>query len=91
MLFLTFLLYLSIINSNVTKMETQTTTVAKRKSERLTDDAFAALKQYAKGFNTAIECAEAIGINRVVLDRLLLVGSASPETITKVKTAIGIL
>ena len=71
-------------------METQITQPAKRKSEKLTKEAFAALKQYAKSFNTGVECAEAIGISRVVLDRVLLIGSASPETIAKVKTAIGV-
>lgn len=69
-------------------METQTTQATKRKSEKLSKEAFAAFKQYAKGFNTGVECAEAIGISRVVLDRVLLIGSASPETISKIKAVI---
>lgn len=61
---------------------------SKRKSEALTKDEFTALKQFAKGFRTAVECAEVIGISRVVLDRILIVGSGSPETVEKIRTAI---
>lgn len=61
---------------------------SKRKSEALTKEEVAALKQFAKGFRTVVECAEVIGIHRVVLDRLLIVGSGSPETIDKVRAAL---
>jgi hypothetical protein len=60
----------------------------KRRSEPLTKEEFQALKQYRKKFNTAVECAESIGIIREVLDRVLLVGSGSPETIEKIRIAI---
>lgn len=66
-------------------MNAQTT---KRKSEALTSEEMSALKKFAKGFRTTVECAEAIGIHRAVLDRVLLVGSAAPETVEKVRTAI---
>jgi hypothetical protein len=61
---------------------------SKRKSEALTKDEFTALKQFAKGFRTVVECAEAIGISRVVLDRILIVGSGSPETVEKIRAAL---
>lgn len=64
------------------------TSTRKRKSEALTKDEFAALKQYAKGFTTTIDCAESIGINRNVLDRVLIVGSGSPDTIEKIRTTL---
>lgn len=64
------------------------TMVRKRKSVALTTTEFSALKKYAKGFRTGIECAESIGIDRNVLDRVLLVGSGSPETIEKIKLKI---
>lgn len=61
---------------------------SKRKSEALTKDEFTALKQFAKGFRTVVECAEVIGVHRVVLDRILIVGSASPETAAKIRAAL---
>jgi hypothetical protein len=61
---------------------------SKRKSEALTTDEFTALKQFAGGFRTVVECAEVIGISRVVLDRILIVGSGSPETATKIRAAL---
>ena len=71
-------------------MQTNTqVTTRKKKSEPLTKDELAALKAYCKGFHTIIDCAEAIGIGRVVLDRVILVGSGSPETISKIREAIG--
>lgn len=66
----------------------QTATTRKRKSEPLTKDEQAALKKYCNSFHTAIDCAEAIGISREVLGRVLLVGSGAPETISKIRTAI---
>lgn len=66
----------------------QTATTRKRKSDPLTREEFAALKQYRKTFHTAVDCADAIGIKREVLDRVLIVGSGSPETIEKIRTAI---
>jgi len=61
----------------------------KEKSVRLSRDELKKLKAYRKGFNTAISCAEAIGIPRTVLLRILLVGSGSPDNISKVTEAIG--
>lgn len=67
----------------------QTVTTRKRKSEPLTKEEYQALKQYRKKFHTAVDCAEAIGITREVLDRVLLAGSGSPETVEKIRAAIG--
>jgi hypothetical protein len=60
----------------------------KRKSIALSVEEFASLKQYAKQFNTGVECAESIGIHRNVLDRILLAGSGSPESIEKIRAAL---
>lgn len=60
----------------------------KRKSIALTSEEFASLKKYAKQFNTAVECAESIGIHRNVLDRILLAGSGSPDSVEKIKAAL---
>lgn len=59
-----------------------------RKSERLTAEERKALKAFRKTFNTEVDCAVAIGIDRLVLNRVLLIGSASPATITKIRAAL---
>lgn len=59
-----------------------------RKSEKLTAEERKALKQYRKGFDTEVDCAISIGIDRLVLNRVLLIGSASPATVEKIRTAI---
>jgi DNA-binding phage protein len=63
---------------------------SKRKSEALTKEEFSSLKKFTKGFRTVVECAETIGISREVLDRLLVVGSGSPVTIDKVRSALSV-
>jgi len=62
----------------------------KRKSVKLTPDEFKAFKQYRKTFNTDVEFAESIGIRREILIRLGYTGSASPETIEKVRAKLPI-
>jgi hypothetical protein len=59
-----------------------------RKSEKLTPEERKALKQYRKGFDTEVDCAVSIGIDRLVLGRVILVGSGSPTTIEKIRTAL---
>jgi hypothetical protein len=48
----------------------------------------AALKQYREGFDTEVECALSIGIDRNVLNRISTFGSGSPDKVNKIKTAI---
>lgn len=60
----------------------------KRKSERLTNEEFKALKKYVASFHTVIDAAFAIGIHRNVLDMVLIKGSGSPDTIEKVRVKI---
>lgn len=68
-------------------MSTYTIT-RKRKSEKLTTDERKALKLYRKGFDTEVACAVSIGIDRLVLNRIMMTGSGSPESIEKIRTAI---
>jgi hypothetical protein len=58
-----------------------TTTDRKRKTEVLTKDELLALRKYVGSFHTVIDAAFAIGINRQTLDRVLLLGKASPENV----------
>jgi hypothetical protein len=69
-------------------MSTYTITKS-RKSEKLTADERKALKQYRKGFDTEVDCAVTIGVDRLVLNRVLLIGSASPATVEKIRTVLG--
>lgn len=51
-----------------------------------------ALKQYREKFDTEVECALSIGIDRNVLNRISAFGSGSPDKVKKIQTAIaGIL
>jgi hypothetical protein len=63
-------------------------TSRRRKSEPLSTDEKKELKQYAKRFTAQLDCAEAIGISREVLIRVLLAGSGSPETISKIRETL---
>jgi hypothetical protein len=64
------------------------TTVRKRKSELLTEAELQALKDYRAGFHTEVDCAIAIGIDRTVLNRVILASSGSPETIRKIRQVL---
>lgn len=59
-----------------------------KKSEPLTKEEFAALKKFVATCHTVVDAAFIIGINRQTLDRVLLVGSGSPETIGLIKQAL---
>lgn len=61
----------------------------KPKSVSLTRQELKALKEYRKGFEKEVDCAASIGIDRMVLNRVILVGSGSPDSIEKIKAAIG--
>lgn len=61
----------------------------KPKSVPLTKGEIKALKKYRKGFEKEVDCAASIGIDRLVLNRVILVGSGSPDSIEKIKATIG--
>lgn len=62
--------------------------IKRRKSVPLTKEEHKALKELRKSFNTGVECSEVLGIDRAVMERVLLVGSGSPETIGKIRLVI---
>lgn len=70
-------------------MDTMTPDRSKRKSARLTPDEIKAFKQYRKTFITDVECAESLGIGREVMIRVGILGSASPQTIEKIRIKLG--
>lgn len=69
-------------------MEITAKLFGRRKSVKLTPAELKSLKQYRKRFNTEVECAISIQVDRLVLNRVMLVGSGSPETIEKIKAVL---
>lgn len=67
----------------------QNNTTQKRRSVKLKKDELSALRSVCKGYDTVIEAAEAIGIHRNTLDRVILLGSGRPENIEKIRAFIG--
>lgn len=59
-------------------------------SVSLTKEEWAALKLYRKNFITEVQCAVEIGIDRNVLNRILALGSGSPDSINKIREAINV-
>lgn len=63
-------------------------TVVNKKTEALTKIEKKALKEYRKNFKSDVECANAIGIDRNVLIRVMAFGSAHPATVAKIRLAL---
>lgn len=60
----------------------------KRRSEKLTKEEHKSLALYVKTFPTLFDAALVIGISRQVLDRVLLIGSGSSETVKAIREKI---
>lgn len=65
-----------------------TTTTRERKSEKLTADEYKAFAKLVKEHPTQVDAAEAIGISREVLGRVLIVKSGSPVTVSKIRLVL---
>lgn len=63
-------------------------TFTKKRSESLTKDEYKALKAYRKKFETDVACAASLRVDRNVLCRCLLTGSAHPDTIEKLRQGL---
>lgn len=64
------------------------TTTKRRKSVRLTPAEFKSFKKYVKDHITQLDAAMEIGITRPTLERMLVMGQGSPETIGKIRQVI---
>lgn len=60
----------------------------KRKSVALTKEEWSSLKKLRARFLTSIECAAFIGISRQPVDRVLLLGRGSEESIGAIRAAL---
>lgn len=68
--------------------ETETKAPQPPKSVELTKSELKSLKEYRKRFYTEVDCAVSIGIDRLVLNRVMLVGSGAPKSIEKIRLAL---
>ncbi len=66
------------------KADTEVTTMRRRRSVTLSKEEFKALKAYHKTFELHVDCAEEIGIDRVVLTNVLFKGTGGPDTIAAI-------
>lgn len=62
-----------------------------RKSIRLSPEEWKALKRYRKEFESELDCAKAMGIERSTLNRTILLGSASEPTIKALREILDAL
>lgn len=60
----------------------------RRRSVKLLKEEVKALKTFRKQFETDQECADTIGIDRAVFIRVQLAGSASQETVERIRKAL---
>jgi hypothetical protein len=65
--------------------ETDTKLPKPAKSVVLTKAERKKLEGYRKQFYTDVDCAVSIGIDRLVLNRVMLVGSGAPKSIEKIR------
>jgi hypothetical protein len=61
-----------------------------RKSEKLTAEEKQKLVSWLKKQDTLIDAADLLQVHRGTLDRIRKVGSGNPETIAKIRAAIGV-
>lgn len=64
------------------------TSAKQKRSVALTDREHSSLKAYRERFSTEVDCALSIGVDRLVLNRVILVGSGAPVSIKKIKKAL---
>jgi hypothetical protein len=60
----------------------------KRKSVPLTREELKSLREYRNGFDSEVACALSLGVDRLVLNRVMLVGSGSQDYIKKIRRKI---
>lgn len=59
-----------------------------KRSIKLSQDEKKKLKNFCKTFDTEVNCALAIGIDRNVLARIRIIGSGSEHTVSKIREAL---
>lgn len=59
-----------------------------KRSVELTPSELLALTEYRERFSTEVSAAMSIGVDRMVLSRVMAYGSGSQETVTKIRKAL---
>lgn len=57
----------------------------RRRSEQMTKEEHKAFTKWVQSFPTQIDAAIALGVTRITIGNLVLKGSGSPETISKIR------
>ena len=80
-------MYICLANIKIRKTMNQKATKERKpaKSVDLTNDEVKALKEFRKRYDTEVDAALAIGIDRNVLNRIITVKSGSEKYISKVR------
>jgi hypothetical protein len=68
--------------------ENQALQIKPPKSVKLTHRELSRLKAYREKFDTEVDCAISLGMDRVVLNRILAVGSGSLKSIEKIRAKV---
>ena len=58
------------------------------RSVELSEEEKKALAKHRKKYNTEVDAAIALGLDRAVMNRVMLVGSGSEATVTKIRKAL---
>jgi hypothetical protein len=81
-------MFLSLLSKSKIAQKMNTTINPPKRSIKLSQDEKKALKNFCKTFQTEVDCALAIGIDRNVLARVRQLGSGSEITIMRIRETL---
>ena len=79
---------ISLLSKSKIEQKMNNAIIAPKRSIKLSKDERKALKNFCKNYETEVDSALAIGIDRNVLARVKQVGSGSENTITKIRETL---
>jgi hypothetical protein len=80
---------ISLLSKSKIAQKMNTTINPPKRSIKLSKEEKKALKNFCKTFQTEVDCALSIGIDRNVLSRVRMLGSGSEHTISKIRESLG--
>ena len=79
---------ISLLSKSKIAQKMNNTISPPKRSNKLSKDEVKALKNFCKNFQTEVDCALAIGIDRNVLARVRMIGSGSEVTISRIRESL---
>jgi len=79
---------ISLLSKSKIAQKMNNTISPPKRSIKLSKDEVKALKNFCKNFQTEVDCALAIGIDRNVLARVRMIGSGSEVTISRIRESL---